>query len=139
MTWIVARPKNSIIVGISVFILLLGSVSLILTKQVKVKMLPFDNKSEFQVLIDMPPGATLLETENLAKNISTRLYSYKEVQNIQAYVGTAAPFNFSGMVKHSFLRASSYRADLQVNLLPKHDRDMQSHPLVTKMRQEISF
>ena len=137
MTWIVARPKNSIIVGISVFILLLGSVSLILTKQVKVKMLPFDNKSEFQVLIDMPPGATLLETENLAKNISTRLYSYKEVQNIQAYVGTAAPFNFSGMVKHSFLRASSYRADLQVNLLPKHDRDMQSHPLVTKMRQEI--
>lgn len=137
MSWIVERPRNSIMVGVVVFIMLLGSMSLVGTKHVKVKMLPFDNKSEFQVLIDMPPGSTLKDTEKLAREMSTKLYSYKEVKDIQAYVGTAAPFNFSGMVKHTFMRANSYRADLQVNLLSKHERDIQSHPLVTQIREEI--
>jgi len=137
MSWMVAKPKNSIMVGVGVVVLLLMSVSLIGIKQVKVKMLPFDNKSEFQVFIDMPPGATLNETEDFAKKISNKLFTYKEVKDTQVYVGTAAPFNFSGMVKHSFMRQNSYRADIQVNLLPKHDRDVQSHPLVTQIRKDI--
>ena len=137
MGWIIERPRNSIIVGTVVMVLLLASFSLVGTKHVKVKMLPFDNKSEFQVLIDTAPGTTLKETEKLAREISAKLYTYKEVSNIQAYVGTAAPFNFSGMVKHSFMRSSSFKADLQVNLLSKHERSIQSHPLVTQIRDEM--
>ncbi|MBF0312217.1 MAG: efflux RND transporter permease subunit [Oligoflexia bacterium] len=136
MAWIIEKKSHTIIIFAIVFVLLLASLSLVLTKQVMVKMLPFDNKSEFQVLIDLPAGATLEDTKSVANELSEKLYTYPDVKSIQTYVGVAAPFNFSGMVKHTFMRAQSYRADLQVNLLDKHERKIQGHDLVKKIREE---
>ncbi len=137
MYWMIDKKAHTAIVISFVFVLLLGSFYLVLGKHVKVKMLPFDNKSEFQVLIDLPPGSSLQESTSLAENMSKKLQDYKEVDNIQGYVGVAAPFNFSGMVKHTFMRQSSYMADLQVNLKDKHNRKMQSHDLVKMIRDDF--
>ncbi|MFH1283884.1 MAG: efflux RND transporter permease subunit [bacterium] len=135
--WMLDKRRNTVIIMSLVALLLLGSILLVAGKQVKVKMLPFDNKSEFQILVDLPPGSTLDETKEFANQIAEKLHEYEEVENIQQYIGTAAPFSFSGMVKHTFLRKSSYKADLQVNLKDKHKRKMQSHDIVKKIRTDI--
>ncbi|MGB5879103.1 MAG: efflux RND transporter permease subunit, partial [Thermoanaerobaculia bacterium] len=110
----------------SVALLLLGSVALVGLRLVKVKMLPFDNKSEVQVVIDMPEGSTLEETAGVARTLADTVRTVPEVTDIQIYVGTSAPFNFNGLVRHYFLRSGPLVADLQVNLLPKHHRDRSS-------------
>ncbi|MBF0298272.1 MAG: efflux RND transporter permease subunit [Oligoflexia bacterium] len=138
MTWTISKKSNSIIVAVIVILMLSGSISLVVTKLVKVKMLPFDNKSEFQILVDLPPGTNLNQTKEFMKEMSGTLYNYPEVKNVQTYIGTAAPFNFSGMVKHSFMRSSSYKADIQVNLTDKHLRKIQSHELVNKIRSDLA-
>ncbi len=120
-----------------VVVLLFVSVSLMFFKAVQVKMLPFDNKSEFQVVLDLPEGTTL-ETSNLAASeIASYLSTVPEVVSTQVYAGTAAPFNFNGLVRHYFMRSGSNVADVQVNLLPKGERDRQSHAIAVAVRPGV--
>ena len=120
-----------------VVLLLLGSVSLFYFQFVKVKMLPFDNKSEFQVIVDMPNGTPLEETARAANALARAALDQPEVVNLQTYVGTASPFNFNGLVRHYYLRKGSNVADIQINLLSKQDRKLQSHEIAKQMRQRL--
>lgn len=122
---------------ISVVALLLVSVLLVYFKFVTVKMLPFDNKNEIQVIIDMPEGTTLERTAVVTKEIAGYLRTVPEIIDYQTYVGTAAPINFNGLVRHYDLRKGSNVADIQVNLLDKGDRSKQSHDIAKKIRPEI--
>ncbi len=117
-----------------VVLLLAGSASLVAVKWVKVKMLPFDNKSEFQVVVDMPAGSTLEETAAATREIGGVLATVPEVLNYQMYVGTSSPYNFNGLVRHYFLRRGANQADLQVNLVPKGERKAQSHEIARRVR-----
>ena len=130
------KKKRWIFLGIT-FFLLLASVGMFFTKSVAVKMLPFDNKNEFQVVIDMPEGTTLERTAVVAKEISQYLATRPEVVNYQSYVGTSAPITFNGLVRHYDLRGGSNMADIQVNLVDKHDRSDQSHDIASLLRPEI--
>jgi multidrug efflux pump subunit AcrB len=100
-------------------------------------MLPFDNKSEFQLVVDMPEGTTVEETARVTQALTRYVRTIPEVDNYQAYVGTASPFNFNGLVRHYYLRNQPHEADVQVNLLPKHQRSTQSHAIVRRIRPEI--
>ncbi len=117
-----------------VVVLLLGSVSLFYVGFVKVKMLPFDNKSEFQVIVDMPNGTPLEETARVAQLLAEEAQKQPEVVNVQTYSGTASPYNFNGLVRHYYLRRGANVADIQVNLLPKSGRDLQSHDIAKQVR-----
>jgi multidrug efflux pump subunit AcrB len=114
--------------------LLLGAMALVGLGFVQVKMLPFDNKSEFQVIINSPEGTTLEETANVAREMAAAIRGEPEVRDIQIYAGAAAPFNFNGLVRHYFLRSGPTVADLQVNLVGKHHRDAQSHDIAKRVR-----
>jgi len=118
----------------AVTLLLLGSCALVAVKFVQVKMLPFDNKSEFQVIVDMPEGTTLEETAHVTRLLAEAALTQPEVVNLQTYVGTASPYNFNGLVRHYFLRRGSNVADIQVNLLGKGERDEQSHAIAKRVR-----
>ncbi|MFY8188499.1 MAG: efflux RND transporter permease subunit [Flavobacterium sp.] len=118
-------------------ILLGGSVLMFFTKSVLVKMLPFDNKNEFQVVIDMPEGTTLERTAAVTQEIAQYLATIPEVVDYQNYIGTSAPITFNGLVRHYDLRGGSNMADIQVNLLHKEDRDLQSHDIAKIVRPEI--
>ncbi|AZJ32600.1 Multidrug efflux pump subunit AcrB [Tenacibaculum mesophilum] len=130
------KTKRWAFLGITIA-LLLGSMSLFFTKSVAVKMLPFDNKNEFQVVIDMPEGTTLERTDAVTKEIAQYLATRPEVVNYQSYVGTSAPITFNGLVRHYDLRGGSNMADIQVNLTDKHDRSEQSHDIAKLFRPEI--
>ncbi|MEW6212488.1 MAG: efflux RND transporter permease subunit, partial [Acidobacteriota bacterium] len=121
----------------SVVILLLAAVSLIAIKAVRVKMLPFDNKSEFQIIIDMPEGSTLEQTAAVTREIGQYIQTAPEVTDYQMYIGTASPYNFNGLVRHYFLRRGPNVADIQVNLVAKGERDLQSHDIAKRVRPEI--
>ena len=101
------------------------------------KMLPFDNKSELQVIIDMPEGKTLEETAAVARDMTEYLKTVPEVTDYQSYIGTASPYNFNGLVRHYFLRAGSNVADIQVNFVSKGDRKAQSHDIAKRLRPEL--
>jgi len=120
-----------------VVLLLLAAMSLVYFQFVTVKMLPFDNKSEFQVIIDMPEGSTLEQTARVAREMGDYLSSVPEVTDYQTYVGTASPYNFNGLVRHYYLRRGPNVADIQVNLLPKHDRKAQSHDISKRVRPRL--
>ncbi len=120
-----------------VVFLLLGSCSLFYFQFVKVKMLPFDNKSEFQVIVDMPNGTTLAETARVTGTLAAAALEQPEVINLQTYVGTASPYNFNGLVRHYYLRRGSNIADIQVNLLGKGDRKRQSHEIARQVRLRL--
>jgi multidrug efflux pump subunit AcrB len=122
---------------IGVVVLLLAACSLVALGWVRVKMLPFDNKSEFQVIIDMPDSATLEETAAAARKMGGYLKTVNEVTDYEIYVGTAAPFNFNGLVRHYYLRRGPKVADIQVNLAPKGDRQAQSHGIAKRVRPEL--
>lgn len=117
--------------------ILLATFTLFPLKGVLVKMLPFDNKNEYQVVIDMPEGSTLERTLAVAKEIGLYVAEEPMVQNYQIYAGTSAPITFNGLVRHYDLRSGSNVADIQVNLLDKHDRDEQSHDIAKRMRPGI--
>jgi multidrug efflux pump subunit AcrB len=117
--------------------LLLASMALVPLRWVKVKMLPFDDKSEVQVVVDMPEGATLEETAAVARRLAEEVRRSPEVTDLQIYVGTSAPFNFNGLVRHYFLRSGPLVADLQVNLQPKHQRSRASHPFAKDLRERL--
>lgn len=125
---------------ISVTVLLLASTTLVYFKMVAVKLLPFDNKNEFQVIIDMPEGTTLERTAMVTKELAAYVAQQNNVMDYQCYVGTAAPMNFNGLLRHYDLRKGANIADIQVNLTHKHERDEQSHDIAKAMRpglQEI--
>jgi multidrug efflux pump subunit AcrB len=121
-----------------VALLLLVSCGLVYTQFVKVKMLPFDNKSEFQVIIDMPEGTPLEETARVTRLLASASLEQPEVVNVQTYAGTASPFNFNGLVRHYYLRRGANVADIQVNLLGKEHRDLPSHDIAKQIRQRLT-
>jgi multidrug efflux pump subunit AcrB len=106
-------------------------------KWVRVKMLPFDNKSEFQVIVDMPDGTPLEQTTRVAQALGRYLGEQPEVTNYQIYSGTSGPYNFNGLVRHYFLRRQPNQADIQVNLLNRHERSAQSHEIARRLRPEL--
>ena len=120
-----------------VVVLLLAAAAFVPLKWVRVKMLPFDNKSEFQVIIDMPDGTPLEQTTRVAQTLGQYLGQQPEVTNYQIYSGTSGPYNFNGLVRHYFLRHQPNQADIQVNLLSRHDRKAQSHEIARRLRPEL--
>ncbi|MBK6422766.1 MAG: efflux RND transporter permease subunit [Gemmatimonadetes bacterium] len=122
---------------VGVVALLLASMGLVALKVVQVKMLPFDNKSEFQVILDLPEGTTLETSAAAAAEVARYLRGVPEVRHTQVYAGTAAPFNFNGLVRHYFMRQGSTVADVQVNLVPKEERSRQSHAIAVAVRPGV--
>jgi len=120
-----------------VVVLLLAAVAMLPLKLVTVKMLPFDNKSEFQVIVDMPVGTTLEQTAAATNAMADYLRSVPEVTDVESYVGTASPYNFNGLVRHYFLRQGCNVADIQVNLVGKGERRRQSHAIAKSVRDKI--
>lgn len=135
---LLGTKKAAILFGIISIILLLSSFSFIYFKWVKVKMLPFDNKNEFQVTIDYPPDTPLEKTVEWSKELSEKLLKEPEVKKIQIYAGESAPFSFSGMVKHTFLRKEDYMNDLQILLSDKGKRKESSHKIIERLRPIIA-
>ena len=118
--------------------LTLGSLSLFYTKHVTVKLLPFDNKSELSVVIDLAEGSSVEATDAVAQSVARTVLALPEVRSVQVHAGTAAPFNFNGLVRHSYLRAMPEQGDVAINLLPKGDRDRASHAIALDIRQRLA-
>jgi len=137
MNNLIFMPKYRKLFIVSIILLLVSACSLVIFKLVKVKMLPFDNKSEFQVIVDTKDGSTLENTMQVTQEIADYLITVKEVLNYQIYCGVASPFNFNGLVRHYYLRKNSNNADIQVNLLPKNERSFQSHDIAKRVRPQI--
>ena len=137
MAKLICSRRNSVLFFIAVLVLLAVAILFVPLKWVKVKMLPFDNKSEFQVILNMPRGSTLERTTAVAQQMGMRIAHEPEVTNYQVYAGTAAPFNFNGLVRHYFLRQGPDDADIQVNLVDRHDRKAQSHAIAARLRPDL--
>jgi multidrug efflux pump subunit AcrB len=133
----VRRPWLGVGFLIAITALLAGAVALLFVGAVRVKMLPYDNKSELQVIIDMDEGTPLECTTNNARLLAAELRREPEVLNYQIYAGTAAPYNFNGLVRHYFLRRGPNVADIQVNLVSKEERPLQSHDIAKRIRERI--
>jgi multidrug efflux pump subunit AcrB len=118
--------------------LLLGAMALLGLGWVKVKMLPFDNKSEFQVILNMPEGSALEETARCAREIAAAIRVEPEVTDYEVYAGIASPFNFNGLVRHYFMRRGANVADLQINLVSKNERKAQSHDIAKRVRPRVT-
>ena len=131
------NPRKGVLALLVVSLLTALSCVLFLTRTVQVKMLPFDNKSEFQVIIDTPEGTTLETTTRLAQEIGHYLATVPEVTDYEIYAGTHAPVNFNGLVRHYFLRRGPNAADIQVNLVDKKKRSDQSHAIAKRVRGPI--
>jgi multidrug efflux pump subunit AcrB len=117
-----------------VVVLLIASTGFFLTRAVPVKMLPFDDKNEVQVVLDLPEGTPLERTVAVALNVTEALADVPEVADVQVYAGTSAPFNFNGLIRHYYLRRGHNVADIQVNLVDKSERRAQSHDVARRMR-----
>ncbi|MFZ2281811.1 MAG: efflux RND transporter permease subunit [Prosthecobacter sp.] len=124
------------LVGITV--LLLGAMATVGLGWVKVKMLPFDNKSEFQVILNMPEGTSLEQTTAVAREMAAAIRTEPEVTDYQIYAGVASPYNFNGLVRHYFMRRGANVADIQVNLVGKHERKAQSHDIAKRVRPAVA-
>lgn len=138
----VARPilqskGRSLAFLLAVGVLTLGSLSLFYTKHVTVKLLPFDNKAELAVTIDLPEGSSVEATDAVAQAVAKVALGLPEVVSVQTHAGAAAPFNFNGLVRHSYLRAQPQLGDVQVNLTPKGERDRASHDIALELRQRV--
>jgi multidrug efflux pump subunit AcrB len=123
---------------VGIILLLLGSMAMVGIGWVKVKMLPFDNKSEFQVILNMPEGTSLERTAAVAREMASVVKQEPEVIDTQVYAGTASPFNFNGLVRHYFLRSGANVADVQVNLQDRHDRKAASHDIAKRVRPALA-
>ena len=135
---LVAQPKRRYAFLLGLVGLLLVSMALVGIGVVKVKMLPFDNKSEFQIILNMPEGSSLERTAQAAREMAAAVRTEPEVTDYQIYAGVASPFNFNGLVRHYFLRRGANVADIQVNLLPKGDRWAQSHDIAKRVRPRVA-
>ncbi len=139
----VARPILSSRSRAWLFLAIVGgltvaSLGLFYTEDVTVKLLPFDNKADLQVVVDLPEGSSVEETNRVLQAAVARLADVPEVVSFQTYAGTAAPFNFNGLVRHYYLRGLPYQGDAQVNLLPKGERQRTSHQIALDMRQRLA-
>ncbi|MBW4028026.1 MAG: efflux RND transporter permease subunit [Acidobacteria bacterium] len=137
MSPLIRSSRYRVLFLIGVVLLLLAAVALVPLKLVKVKMLPFDNKSEFQVIVDMPDGTTLEQTQRVTQLLGHYLAQQPEVSNYETYAGLSGPYNFNGLVRHYYLRHQPNQADIQVNLLPIKDRSVQSHEIAKRVRPEL--
>jgi multidrug efflux pump subunit AcrB len=138
----VAKPilrsrKRSLMFLLSVGVATLASLMLFWTKSVTVKLLPFDNKSEAQVVIDLPKGSSLEATERVLQAAAERLKDVPELVSIQSNAGTATPFNFNGLVRHYYLRGGPEQGDLQLNFTPKSERSRASHEIALDVREKL--
>jgi multidrug efflux pump subunit AcrB len=134
---ILASKGRSLAFLLAVGVLTLGSLSLFYTKHVTVKLLPFDNKAELAVTIDLPEGASVEATDAVAQAVARVALDLPEVVSVQTHAGTAAPFNFNGLVRHSYIRAEPQLGDVQVNLTPKGDRHRASHDIALDLRDRV--
>ncbi|MET3649169.1 efflux RND transporter permease subunit [Phyllobacterium ifriqiyense] len=139
----VARPilsskKASWAFLIGVGLLTLGSLALFYTKDVTVKLLPFDNKSELSVMIDLPEGSALEKTDAAAQKVAAVVLELPEVRSVQTHAGTTAPFNFNGLVRHSYFRTEPQLGDVAINLLPKTERSRSSHDIALDIRLRVA-
>jgi len=130
-----ARKRWQLLAGIVVALML--SVGLTAVQWVVLKMLPFDNKSEFQVVLEMPAGTPLENTASALHEMGAFLSQQKEVRDLQGYAGTASPITFNGLVRQYYLRADAEQGDLQVNLVDKHHRSEKSHAIAQRLRPEL--
>ncbi|MDP2469284.1 MAG: efflux RND transporter permease subunit, partial [Candidatus Palauibacterales bacterium] len=128
------RPARLVAALGVVLVLLLGATGLFFTRTVMVKMLPFDDKNEMQVILDLPEGTTLETSSALALDVARALGAVPEIADVQVYAGVAAPFNFNGMIRHYYLRRGNNVADIQVNLVDKSERRAQSHDVAKVVR-----
>ncbi|HFD16162.1 MAG TPA: efflux RND transporter permease subunit, partial [Rhodospirillales bacterium] len=138
----IARPVLRTRFRALLFLLLVGTAMLAVlvlfyTRDVKVKLLPFDNKSEIQVVVDLPEGSTLEATERTLFALADAIADLPELTSVQAYAGTAAPFNFNGLVRHYYVRKSPELGDLQVNLVPREERARESHEIALEIRERL--
>jgi multidrug efflux pump subunit AcrB len=138
----IAKPLLKGRVRSKVFLLTVGvatlaACALFYTEDVRVKLLPFDNKSEIQVVLDLPHGASLEDTDRVLTAAAERLKTLPELVSIQAYSGTASPFNFNGLVRHYYLRENPEQGDLSINLLPKGERSRASHAIALDIRRRL--
>jgi len=126
--------------GLTLLILLLlaGSGALVLFRFVPLKMLPFDNKNEFQIVLDMPEGIPLESTDRMVRDFEAFLRGVPEVTDFVSYVGTTSPMDFNGMVRHYYLRRGGHLADIRVNMVPKQQRVQQSHEIVLRLRKALT-
>ena len=134
---ILASKKNSWIFLLLVGVATLGSLALFYTKDVTVKLLPFDNKSELQVTIDLPEGSSVETTDAIAQAVAKVTLDTPEVLSVQTHAATAAPFNFNGLVRHAYIRSKPEMGDVQINLTPKSERDRSSHEIALDLRQRL--
>jgi len=135
---LIERPRVRWTFILIVVATVVASTGLFYLRWVEVKMLPFDNKSELQVVIDMPEGTTLERTTQLSMEIGDYLRTVPEVTDYQIYSGTSGPYNFNGLIRHYFMRRQPNLADIQVNMLPKGDRKRQSHEIAVAVRGPIT-
>ena len=129
--------RNRWLLLLAVLVLIAGSILLVVGRVVVLKMLPFDNKSEFQVVLDMPEGTSLEQTTRVLAEMGDHLAGVPEVTDYQGYAGTAAPINFNGLVRQYYLREEPNQGDLQVNLVDKHHRDKKSHAIALELREPL--
>jgi multidrug efflux pump subunit AcrB len=135
---ILASKRKAWIFLLMVGVATLGSLALFYTQHVTVKLLPFDDKPELAVQLDLPRGASVEETDRVLQRIAEALRPVAEVASLQSHAGTAAPFNFNGLVRHSYLRSEPQMGDLQVNLQLKSARNRASHAIALDLRQRIA-
>ncbi len=128
---------NRILLGLAIMVLVGASVGLVAGKQVVLKMLPFDNKSEFQIVVDMPEGTTLQQTAAVMDALGAYIVTVPEVTHYQAYVGNSSPIGFNGLVRQYYLRAQPFLGDIQVNLVDQHARDRKSHEIASAVRAPL--
>ncbi|MGB7546277.1 MAG: efflux RND transporter permease subunit [Terracidiphilus sp.] len=134
MTPLIASGRNRMLFFIGVGILLLISMAMVPLGLVRVKMLPFDNKSELQVIVNMPDGTPLEQTARVVQALGDELAKQPDVLNYQTYTGTSGPYNFNGLVRHYYMRRLPNQADIQVNLLSAKQRSDQSHTIAKRLR-----
>ena len=135
---LIAKTRWRLAFLAGIVLLLLASMATVGLGWVKVKMLPFDNKSEFQIILNMPEGSALERTAQAAREIAAAVRVEPEVTDYQIYTGVAAPFNFNGLVRHYFMRRGAHIADLQVNLVSKSERKAQSHDIAKRVRPRVA-
>jgi multidrug efflux pump subunit AcrB len=134
MTPLIQSKRNRLLFFLGVAVLFLISVALVPLGLVRVKMLPFDNKSELQVIINMPDGTPLEQTARVTQALGNELAQQPDVLNYQTYTGTSGPYNFNGLVRHYYMRSQPNQADIQVNLLSAKQRSVQSHAIAKRLR-----
>ncbi|USD99906.1 efflux RND transporter permease subunit [Vibrio sp. SCSIO 43133] len=133
-----AQKRNRLLLGVAIIVAIAASMWMPMHQAVVMKMLPFDNKSEFQVILDMPEGNSLERTQRVLFELADEVRAIEEVDNFQIYAGTAAPINFNGLVRHYFLRQGAHQGDIQVNLVDKGDRTRSSHEIASDVRSKLN-